>query len=597
MKAKVKSLFLTGFPVALTAFFLVVVFAWAWVEPIQGPPNGNVPAPINVGPSSQTKEGPLALNVAGINATGLFVNNDAYFMGGNIGIGTTTPSELLHVYSPSNHSLVKIDSDSATATAGLLLHNDLSPSLETTGIFLGGSSNLSYPNSLVIDNTLGPTVFVQGPTQTEVMRITTGEKVGIGTTVPELKLSLDNDGGIIAKGTFNSGDTLTTSGPGVRLIWYPRKGAFRAGGIGSGAVPADHWDEANIGDYSAAVGYNNKASGNYSAAMGCCNTVSGGYSTVMGLANTASGFFSTAMGEGTTASDDFSTAMGQGTTASGYISTAMGKGTTASGAISTAMGEGTTASGVGSTAMGEFTRAQALASVAIGRYNVGGGTSNSWVATDPLFEIGIGTSAARANALTVLKNGNVGIDTTTPSEKLEVNGNAKIGGDLEVSGGDIIIGQNEITWSPGGYNTGFRIFSRVGADWLGYHGQPLIFENGTDLKFEDNNDLLVGTIDAYEGELRLIANDVRVGYGGLGAGNLHVQGKITATGGIDPSYVAFEMETRKNIIEKVAKEIPEEKLNQAIQFWNEETSQFEVYLPTKGEFRDLQGNLLEKVGK
>ncbi|HDH99206.1 MAG TPA: hypothetical protein ENF68_00790, partial [bacterium] len=389
MKAKIKSLFLTGFPVALTAFLFVVVFAWAWVEPTQGPPNGNVPAPINVGPSSQTKEGPLALNVAGINATGLFVNNDAYFMGGNIGIGTTTPSELLHVYSPSNHSLVKIDSDSATATAGLLLHNDLSPALETTGIFLGGSSNLSYPNSLVIDNTLGPTVFVQGPTQTEVMRITTGEKVGIGTTVPELKLSLDNDGGIIAKGTFNSGDTLTTSGPGVRLIWYPRKGAFRAGGVGGGVAPADEWDDANIGDYSAAVGYDTEASGNFSAAMGCCNIASGGYSTAMGLASKASGFFSTAMG--------------QGTTASGYISTAMGKGTTASGAISTAMGEGTTASGVGSTAMGEFTRAQAFVSVAIGRYNVGGGTPDSWVATDPLFEIGIGTSGARANALTVLK--------------------------------------------------------------------------------------------------------------------------------------------------------------------------------------------------
>jgi len=252
--------------------------------------------------------------------------------------------------------------------------------------------------------------------------------------VPELKLSLDNDGGIIAKGTFNSGDTLTTSGPGVRLIWYPRKGAFRAGGVGGGVAPADEWDDANIGDYSAAVGYDTEASGNFSAAMGCCSIASGGYSTAMGLASKASGFFSTAMGEGTTASEDFSTAMGQGTTASGYISTAMGKGTTASGAISTAMGEGTTASGVGSTAMGEFTRAQAFVSVAIGRYNVGGGTPDSWVATDPLFEIGIGTSGARANALTVLKNGNVGIDTTTPSEKLEVNGNAKIGGDLEVSG-------------------------------------------------------------------------------------------------------------------------------------------------------------------
>jgi len=97
MNIKIKSLFLTGFPVALTAFLFVVVFAWAWIEPSQGPPNGNVPAPVNVGPSSQTKEGPLALNAAGVNATGLIVNNDAYFMGGNIGIDTISPGAKLDV--------------------------------------------------------------------------------------------------------------------------------------------------------------------------------------------------------------------------------------------------------------------------------------------------------------------------------------------------------------------------------------------------------------------------------------------------------------------------------------------------------------------
>ena len=63
-------------------------------------------------------------------------------------------------------------------------------------------------------------------------------------------------------------------------------------------------------------------------------------------------------------------------------------------------------------------------SVAMGRYNVGGGNSISWVETDPLFEIGIGTSFSdRANALTVLKNGNVGIGTSNPTHKLTVKGN------------------------------------------------------------------------------------------------------------------------------------------------------------------------------
>ncbi|MBN1826712.1 MAG: hypothetical protein JW958_10625, partial [Candidatus Eisenbacteria bacterium] len=69
-------------------------------------------------------------------------------------------------------------------------------------------------------------------------------KVGIGTTTPEFKLSLGGDGGILATGTFDAGDTLQTAGAGSRLLWYPRKAAFRAGHAGG-----NHWDDANIGIY------------------------------------------------------------------------------------------------------------------------------------------------------------------------------------------------------------------------------------------------------------------------------------------------------------------------------------------------------------
>ena len=96
---------------------------------------------------------------------------------------------------------------------------------------------------------------------------------------------------------------------------------------------------------------------------------------------------------------------------------------TASGSASTAMGYQTTASGTGSTAMGYGTVATGFFSTAMGIYNIGGGDSIFWVATDPLFEIGNGSSSSnKSNALTVLKNGNVGIGTTTPTAKLEVRG-------------------------------------------------------------------------------------------------------------------------------------------------------------------------------
>ncbi len=91
MKAKIKSLFLTGFPVALTALLFVVVFAWAWVEPTQAPPNGNVPAPINVGPTGQAKRGNLMLNTDGSWEYGLLIPY------GKVGIGTTTPAAKLDV--------------------------------------------------------------------------------------------------------------------------------------------------------------------------------------------------------------------------------------------------------------------------------------------------------------------------------------------------------------------------------------------------------------------------------------------------------------------------------------------------------------------
>jgi hypothetical protein len=43
--------------------------------------------------------------------------------------------------------------------------------------------------------------------------------------------------------------------------------------------------------------------------------------------------------------------------------------------------------------------------------------------TDRIFQIGNGSGTTRSNALTVLRNGNVGIGTLTPSQKLQVSGN------------------------------------------------------------------------------------------------------------------------------------------------------------------------------
>ena len=106
----------------------------------------------------------------------------------------------------------------------------------------------------------------------------------------------------------------------------------------------------------------------------------------------------------------------------GSYSSAFGYGTTASGSISTAFGGATTASGAYAVSFGYNTLAQAKLSFVIGQFNLGGGSTTDWVATDPLFEIGNGTSSsALSDAFVVYKNGNStsnGTDNEMPNQTL-----------------------------------------------------------------------------------------------------------------------------------------------------------------------------------
>ncbi len=136
------------------------------------------------------------------------------------------------------------------------------------------------------------------------------------------------------------------------------------------------------------------------------------------------GLASFAFGKNTKASGDYSTAMGKNTTASGINATAMGTTTTASGDYSTTMGDSTTASGYHSTAMGYYTTAPSGYETVLGRYNTGytPNSTNGWNDNDRLFVIGNGSSSSHSNALTILKNGNTGINVENPASLLSVNG-------------------------------------------------------------------------------------------------------------------------------------------------------------------------------
>lgn len=78
-------------------------------------------------------------------------------------------------------------------------------------------------------------------------------------------------------------------------------------------------------------------------------------------------------------------------------------------------------------------------------------------------------------------------------------------------------------------------------------------------------------------------------------GDVHLTGKLTSDGGNDPPYVLYNYETRQSIVARVSEEVPPDKLEGAVVFFNGETSKMEIFLATKGEFRDLDGKLLASV--
>ncbi len=78
------------------------------------------------------------------------------------------------------------------------------------------------------------------------------------------RFRVDSASGFVAKGVLGIG-IIPFTGAGERLMWHPYKAAFRAGSIGSAGT---QWDDANVGFYTWAGGYNTIALGLSSFAMG-----------------------------------------------------------------------------------------------------------------------------------------------------------------------------------------------------------------------------------------------------------------------------------------------------------------------------------------
>lgn len=317
----------------------------------------------------------------------------AYYNSGDVGIGTSSPDASL-----------EISQNSSLSDPHILLHENGNDYARLNFDNNNGSNYWTIAAYIASNNQNDRLNFWNG-TSGDVMTITGDGEVGIGVGIsPKVPFHLGN-GRRVLFGT----DTL---GNGDKLMFLPDLHAFRVGTVATGAA-STYWNRDSIGLYSFASGLNTRAQGFGATAMGRDTEATNSYAF-------ASGFFTNADGQ-------YSTAMGFNTDAFALGSTALGYSTDAEENYSFAAGYFAEAQAIYSVAIGNAVRAQSFASMAVGRYNVGGGSATSWLSGDPIFEIGIGTGpSSRANAVTVRKNGNVGIGTTVPLDRLHVNGRVRL---------------------------------------------------------------------------------------------------------------------------------------------------------------------------
>jgi hypothetical protein len=218
---------------------------------------------------------------------------------------------------------------------------------------------------------------------------------------PVVQRGIEGQGGILSSQIDNYS---------ARLIWYPRKSAFRAG------YATGVWNDENIGLTSTAFGFSTIASGEYSFAAGSEVIASGVYSSAFGTATKATGTASFAMGYNTTAAGDRSLASGSGSIATGNNSTALGANTRTFGGASVAAGNSVFARAYGSVSVGSYNNDQDNPDVSVVNE------------LDRIFQVGNGNANNRSNAVTVLRNGFVGIgkDILEPKFILDIQERPRI---------------------------------------------------------------------------------------------------------------------------------------------------------------------------
>ena len=172
-----------------------------------------------------------------------------------------------------------------------------------------------------------------------------------------------------------------------------------------------------------------------------------------------------------------------------------------------------------------------------------------------------------------IPTGNVGVGTNTPDCKLEVVGDMRITNPSDPNDYLDVLVNNMGTFL-------------THIDNGGHVGQSVILSGSGGLSAE--------SVDSWFGFTAETGNViVKQGKVGVGTTNptskLHVIGKATITGGVDPPYVSFSKESHTSIRE-FAKDVEDHE--EVMQFWNGDSHRMEIYVISENLFYTLTGELI-----